>query len=133
MAKLWKCYNCDDPKRSVPGRDFTADKPVCPTCGLDGADPQVAHKIVQRRLIHFEPPHAVAADCGSGKLACGAKPVNVQITRAVVAANCSACLASEAGKAAVAAAESTADDVPNPADFLVSVDPQNHQIVKAEG
>jgi hypothetical protein len=83
VAKLYKCYNCDDPKRQVPGRDFTADKPVCPECGLDGSDPIVAHRIVERRVIHFEPPHPSPSDCGSGKIACGCPGAGKQVTRAI--------------------------------------------------
>lgn len=130
MAKLYKCYNCDDPKRQVPGRDFTADKPVCPECGLDGSDPIVAHRIVERRVIHFEPPHPVARDCGMGKIACGCPGAGKQVTRSIGAANCPACLASTHGQKALAALEGR-EEVPNPADFAVSV--QTDQYVRAEG
>lgn len=131
MAKFFKCYNCLDPKRQVPGFDFTADKPVCPNCGLDAADPIVAHKIVQRRLIHFEPPHPIASDCGTGKIACGFKGGAPQVSRSILATNCPNCLASDAGKKAQAAAEATDDDVPNPADFVLGVD--GDKLAKAGG
>ena len=99
MAKFFNCYNCEDDK-GKPGFNFAAEKPVCPKCGLDGTDPHVAHLIVPCRLIHFEPPHPIAKNRGTGKLACGADRPGTQSTGVITAANCPACLASEAGKAA---------------------------------
>jgi hypothetical protein len=101
VAKLWKCYHCLNEKQ-VPGRDFAAEKPICPNCGLDatGADPRIKHLIIPCRLVHFEPPHAIVDSIGCGKLACG-KPIhNAQHTLAIKAVNCPDCIASEAGKKA---------------------------------
>lgn len=97
--KLFKCYNCLSDKEK-PGRDFTAAEPKCPHCGLDGTDPHVKHLIVQRRIVHFEPPHPIAKDRGTGKLACGANRAGTQSTGVITVANCPACKESEAGKLA---------------------------------
>lgn len=126
MAKIFKCYNCENDK-GVPGKDFVAEVPKCPTCGLDGTDKHVAHLIVTCRLIHFNPPHPIAKGVGSKDLACGASPMNAQVTKEIVAANCPACLASEAGRAAARAQALTGDEF----DVIVSIDPKNDQYVQA--
>lgn len=126
MAKFFKCYNCESDK-GTPGRDFAGEKPICPKCGLDGTDPHVAHLIVACRLIHFEAPHPIAKNRGSGQLACGADRKGAQVTGEISAANCPACLVSEAGKAAVAA-----KDAGDEFDMELLIDPKNQQYVKKE-
>jgi len=111
--KLFKCYNCtgDD---GMAGVDFFAEKPVCPTCKLDGAEPRFAGRIVQCRIIHFDPPHPVAAGAGLNHLACDPTKkigkVNVVATGVPDVVNCPACRETEAWKAAKKANET--DDVP---------------------
>lgn len=129
MAKFYKCYNCLSDK-GTPGRDFVADKPVCPKCTLDGTDPHVAHLIVACRLIHFEAPHPIAADRGTGKLACGAPRLGTQSTGVITAANCPACLASEEGQKA--AKPVSVDEFEPLARLELVIDPNKAQYTKQE-
>lgn len=101
--KLWTCYNCADDK-GTPGKHFTAEQPVCPSCGLSGGDPQYGGYIVGRRVIHFEMPHHVVKDRGCGTTACGKKRgPDVRASGEFTAANCPMCIASNAYQAAKAA------------------------------
>lgn len=73
--KRYKCWNCLD-DRNMPGREFEADKPVCPTCGLDPVKhPEGKGLLVEIKPCHFVPPHPVIKSRGTGKRACDGKPV----------------------------------------------------------
>lgn len=116
--KLWKCWNCED-DRGNPGRDFEADGPVCPACGLDGRTPDGRDAVVARAVVHLDPPHPVRKAKGTGKRPCDGKPVGVGMaTGHPAAVTCPACRASAAFKA-------LADDfgdgaVPAEADFNIA-------------
>lgn len=57
MVKLWRCRN---PRcASGPhGHDFEAEVPVCPSCGTDGSLPAFRTCVIERIVIHYEPPSA---------------------------------------------------------------------------
>jgi hypothetical protein len=128
-GRIYLCYNCPD-ARQVPGRSFTAEKPVCPQCGLDGTDPRFASLIVQCRVIHFETPHPIAVGRGSGKLACEAKYSGVMASGHPDVVNCPACRATVAWDLAKTQAESSVDDGELP-DLELQGDLKGGQYVKA--
>lgn len=66
--KKYRCMLCAG-DRGLPGRDFQAEKPACPNCGLDStADPRDAQYIVELATVHFDPPFH--AKRGNGHAAC---------------------------------------------------------------
>lgn len=88
------CYNCLNSK-GVPGRQFMAASPVCPTCGADRVnDPKAATIILDAKLIHFEAPHAILSERGCGRLACGLQMTNRMFSGDPDAVNCPKCKAS---------------------------------------
>jgi len=98
MNNLWQCHNCID-EHGKPGRDFEADKPVCPECKLDSTLPEYAQfgLIVKRETIHLDPPHKILKGKGSGKRACDGKPAQGAMFTGVAAiVNCPACLRTDA-------------------------------------
>lgn len=100
MANLYRCYNCENAQGLI-GYDFTAAAPVCPKCGADGTTLEAAQKIVTRQAVHFDPPHGVLRDKGTGKRACDGKPttgLGVHSTGVPTAVTCPACRESEAFK-----------------------------------
>ena len=106
--KLWKCYNCENGD-GIPGVDFFADAPVCPTCKLDGADKRHGNKIVACKIIHFDPPHPSVKDAGLGHLACSPSKVigkvDAMATGVPDVVNCPLCRATDDWKIAKSAAE----------------------------
>ena len=109
--RLYRCYNCPD-AREIPGRDFLADKPVCPACGLDGAPgSRFENKIVQLRTVHLDPPHASVKGSGIGSPACGGKREGAMMSGDPNAVNCPKCKESAAFKARKAAWDSSPDDI----------------------
>ena len=96
---LFKCYNCPGPG-GVPGRDFEADKPVCPTCTLDGGHADGAGVVVRRETVHYQLPHKVLKVRGSGVRACDGKPAAASYTSPEPSAvNCPECRKTEAFRA----------------------------------
>ena len=65
---LYRCYFCTNEK-GLPGRDFEADKPVCPDCGADRSQPRMTDRVVALETIHFHPP-SKRVGVGLGHLAC---------------------------------------------------------------
>lgn len=90
--KIWKCYNCVG-TNGVPGVDFIAEQPVCPTCSTDGTQPRFKHLLVACKVIHFDPPHPTVENRGLGELACGTPWKGKRASGAPVAVNCPACKA----------------------------------------
>ena len=122
MLRLWSCHRCSaETPPSGPeiqahkGFSFTAEKPadkaapVCPKCGLDGGDPDLAGWIAPLVVTHFEAPHpAGVPNRGCGKVACsGQNPrtARVQVTGEPRLVLCPACRATDAYKRAMAALE----------------------------
>lgn len=116
MAKIWKCYRCRT-DRGQPGRDFIAEAPKCPACGLDAADPKLGRLIVQCRVVHFEAQHPTLAGegfgIGCGELACGVPRKGLMVTGDPAAVNCPNCLRTDAWKDAKAALTGDTVELPN--------------------
>lgn len=109
--RLYRCYNCLD-AREIPGRDFLADKPVCPNCNLDGTPgSRFENRIVALRTVHFDPPHPSVKGAGVGLPACGGKREGAMMSGDPNAVNCPKCKTTPAFKARKAAWDSTPDDI----------------------
>lgn len=90
MSKLWKCYNCETP--TGHGTDFAGAVGKCPKCGADTS----SGRVVQRAVIHFDPPHPVLQAKGTNRRACDStKPIqggeNDHGTGEPAAVTCPAC------------------------------------------
>ncbi|WP_020474925.1 hypothetical protein [Zavarzinella formosa] len=131
MAKLYRCYNCSDDK-GMPGRDFAADKPVCPKCGLDGSPgSRFASKIVALRTIHLDPPHPTVKSAGTGQPACGVPRLgSMAMTGDPNVVNCPKCRETPEWKTLKARRDASPDDIELP-DFPVVVDIEKQQFTKA--
>lgn len=119
----FRCYLCPGPK-GIPGLDFTADKPVCPTCGVDpGADPRDAGVVVKLQVIHFDPPRRPGRGYGHAacdpKLKVGAGGVVATGEPSVV--NCPACRGTDAWKAVDSGEPQPAAGMPS-GDMIVNID-----------
>jgi hypothetical protein len=130
MAKLYRCYNCTD-ATDMPGKDFAADLPKCPYCGLDGSPgTRFENRIVQLRAIHFDPPHPTVKNAGTGLPACGRPRVgNMAMSGDPDAVNCPACRESAAWKERKRLKDSGPDDVELPGDFHLHIDLANEKLV----
>lgn len=98
---LYRCYNCLDPKRGMPGQDFWADKPVCPECGVDQSAPEGKNLVITLEIIHFDPPHERLKNRGKGYIACNPKrrvgeSQRLYATGDHESVTCEKCIASEA-------------------------------------
>lgn len=116
--RLFNCYNCVSPETGMPGVKFFAELPVCPTCKLDGREPRFKDRVVQCRIIHFDPPHPQAIGAGLNVLACdptkkigGLNGVAAMATGEPAVVNCPNCRATDVFKAALAAKEDGPDNV----------------------
>ena len=65
--KMFRCLACPD--EAGKPHEFTAEKPICPRCGLDGTQPRDAELILLLTVIHFDAPSRVP-NRGVGYLAC---------------------------------------------------------------
>lgn len=73
---LWRCHNCLNPKKGIPGLDFSTDLTtgiVCPECGLKADTPEGRGMIIKLEIIHFDPPHEVLKHKGKNHIACNPK------------------------------------------------------------
>ena len=138
MAKMYRCMNCASDKQ-VPGRDFVAEKPVCPHCGLDGT-PGKPHGdlVVPLRTLHFDPPHGTVKGRGVNLPACGQeRKAGTAMTGDPDVANCPKCRATPAWAAAKATNDSGPDDIDLPAgatlpeNIEVTIDAANQKYTKA--
>ena len=96
-----KPYRCQNPACSTDeaGRlifDFWAEKPVCPSCGTDGAKmPQV---VIELAVVHFDPPSNVMGR-GLRIMACtkqGYGHQSIIVSGVPTSVNCPECRATEA-------------------------------------
>jgi len=90
---LYRCMCCVNPDRETPGKDFEADKPVCPDCGADQGD------VVKLETIHFDPPKRLGR--GLNHAACNpalkvGRAANTFFTGERDAVTCVACKKSKA-------------------------------------
>lgn len=128
-TRLFRCYNCEDPERNMPGRDFSNETGVCPHCSLSKDDKDYGNLITTLRVIHYEAPHKVVKFRGCGKLACSLprQPLHM-VTGDVDVVNCPNCRKSAAWIEAKAKKDSSPDDVEIP-DFQITVDLKNQQLI----
>lgn len=95
---LFKCMNkrCWS-ESGRPGFDFEDGMPVCPKCNTDQRDKRLGYLIVDRVLIHYDPPHDSVDGVGKGYIACSKIPVHEvamrgqQASGEPVAVNCQKC------------------------------------------
>lgn len=126
MKKLFRCYACKNEK-GLPGRDFTAELPVC-ECGIDARLPRFAHLIVTREVIHFDAPFDHPELChsmGVGYPACDpAKKIGEQFRASgePLAVNCPVCIETAAFKKKQADAD-TRGVVPERDTPILNVEP----------
>ena len=98
VKRRYKCWNCLD-DRQMPGREFEAVLPVCPTCTLDGRTPDGKGVLLEIPFFHFAPPHPVLKGKGTGKRACDGKPTGTDrqpCTGEPSVVTCPACLKTDA-------------------------------------
>jgi len=111
--KLWMCRNCPSDATngaSIPGYKFYSEKPVCPNCGADRANPRHAHYIGECAVIHFDAPDPILHDRGVNVAACDPKikigsscdgPIPHFGTASRDAVTCQACMETEVFKSGV--------------------------------
>lgn len=130
-ANLYRCYNCEDPERSMPGFNFSNDTGVCPKCTLSIHDPIYGKIVTKLRILHFDPPHPVVKFRGTGQFPCKTPRQSGQMFTGVAdEVNCPGCRASAAWKKAKELADSSPDDIVENADFKITVDLVNQQLVE---
>lgn len=91
------CLNCIG-ETGVKGAGFRSNKPVCPRCGVDARNPELASFVVRCVETHFEPPHPVLRNRGTRKRLCDGELIfkNQDTNRATGdprEVSCPACLA----------------------------------------
>lgn len=111
---FWRCHNpkCTPAGAAMPGFDF--EHPVgtiatCPKCGLRADHERHGRLIVPLVVLHWETPDEIVQGGGSGLAACTGKALAGRHTRVPAVANCPACRATDAWKAAVKAVETHPD------------------------
>lgn len=124
--KMFRCYACTN-DNGLPGRDFVAENPVCPACGLDGTtNPRFKPLFAELAVVHFDPPTAVPG-VGTNRPACDPKkkiggPGVDRATGEPLAVTCPACKGSKTWQDAM---EARGEPITPPeADLEVTIDPK---------